>query len=112
MLEFIYDGTNFVGVNQGYGTTNYYGAVKLYDNIDSNSYSVAATANAARLAYNRAGDMMNRTVAVTAADTTDYTANVGYTDLKARGEKIITVSSLDSLTSSGLVNGAIAWGYE
>jgi len=66
---------------------------------------LAATANAAKLAYDRAGSLMNRTVAVTANDT-------GYTDTKARGEKLLTTSSLNSLTSSGLAYGAIAWGYE
>ena len=50
---------------------------------------------------------INRTTAVNEAD-------VNYTTLMARGEKLMAKATFDAVTdwSTELVNGAIAWGYE
>ncbi len=54
VVDFVYDGTNFVAVNEGIATTTYYGVTKLSNSTASTSTSLAATANAVKLAYDHA----------------------------------------------------------
>ncbi len=50
---FIYDGTYYVGFSLSYATTGYYGVTKLSNSTASTSTTLAATANAVKLAYDR-----------------------------------------------------------
>lgn len=50
---FIFDGTYFVGFTLTYATTGYYGVTKLSNSTASTSTTLAATANAVKLAYDR-----------------------------------------------------------
>ena len=53
MVLFIYDGTYYVAFTLSYATTGYYGITKLSNSIASTSTTLAATANAVKLAYDR-----------------------------------------------------------
>ncbi len=50
---FIYDGTYYVAFMLSYATTGYYGITKLSNSTASTSTTLAATANAVKLAYDR-----------------------------------------------------------
>ena len=50
---FIYDGIYYVGFSLSYATTGYYGVTKLSNSTSSTSTTLAATANAVKLAYDR-----------------------------------------------------------
>lgn len=54
VVEFIYDGTNFIMVNGGVATTTYYGVTKLSSSTSSTSTALAATASAVKSAYDLA----------------------------------------------------------
>lgn len=54
IVEFVYDGTNYVMTKGGLGTTTYYGLVKLSSSTSSDSTSLAATASAVKSAYDLA----------------------------------------------------------
>lgn len=46
VLDFVYDGTNFVAVNEGIATTTYYGTTKLSSSLTSTSEATALTPKA------------------------------------------------------------------
>ena len=54
VVEFVYDGTNYVMTKGGLGTTTYYGLVKLSSSTSSTSTSLAATPSAVKSAYDLA----------------------------------------------------------
>lgn len=54
LVEFIYDGTNWVMENGGIATTTVYGRTKLNTAVDSNSTTEAATPSAVKQAYDSA----------------------------------------------------------
>lgn len=54
VVDFVYDGTNFVMSNQGVATTTYYGVTKLSSATNSTSASLAATPSAVKAAYDLA----------------------------------------------------------
>lgn len=54
ILDFVYNGTSFVGVDQTYASTTYYGQTKLLDSTSSTSTSLAATPNSVKQAYDLA----------------------------------------------------------
>ena len=54
VVGFVYDGTNWVMLEQGTADTTYYGVTKLSDSTSSTSTSLAATANAVKTAYDLA----------------------------------------------------------
>lgn len=54
MVMFIYDGSYWVMLNGTTASTSYYGITKLADSTDSNSTTLAATANSVRKAYEAA----------------------------------------------------------
>ena len=70
VVEFTYDGTNWIMNGGSLATTTYYGVTKLSNSTSSTSTSVAATANAVKLAYD---------AATSKATTTLYTASIGTT---------------------------------
>ena len=54
VVDFVYDGTYFVAVNEGIATTTYYGVTKLTNSATSTSTSTSATPNAVKIAYDLA----------------------------------------------------------
>ena len=54
VVDFIYDGTNFVMLEGGIATTTYYGMTKLSSSISSTSTALAATPSAVKQAYDLA----------------------------------------------------------
>lgn len=54
VVDFVYDGTNFIAVNEGIATTTYYGVTKLSSSTSSTSTSLAATPSAVKSAYDLA----------------------------------------------------------
>ena len=55
VVDFVYDGTNFIGVRSSHATTTYYGVTKLSSSTSSTSDTLAATASAVKAAYDLAG---------------------------------------------------------
>lgn len=54
VVDFVYDGTNFVMLEGGIATTTYYGITKLSSSISSTSTALAATPSAVKQAYDLA----------------------------------------------------------
>ena len=54
ILDFVYDGTNFVAVDQTYASTTFFGMTKLVDSISSTATDKAATPNSVKQAYDLA----------------------------------------------------------
>lgn len=77
VVDFVYDGTNYVLVDGMRATTSYYGPTKLSDATNSTSTSLAATANAVKKAYDYAGSSTVGTSRISngavTSDKIDYT---------------------------------------
>lgn len=54
VVDFVYDGTNYIAVNEGIATTTYYGVTKLSSATNSTSAAMAATPAAVKSAYDLA----------------------------------------------------------
>lgn len=54
VLDFVYDGTNWVAINEALASTTYYGITKLSSSTSSTSTSLAATPSAVKAAYDLA----------------------------------------------------------
>lgn len=66
VIDFVYDGTNFVMSRTGVASTTYYGLVKLSDATNSSSTSLSATANAVKKTYDLAKGKMTKISSPTA----------------------------------------------
>lgn len=73
IVDFVYDGTNYVIVKGGFATTVFYGLTKLSDSTSSTSTDLAATANSVKTAYDLANSKQD---ALTAGTGIDITNNV------------------------------------
>ena len=62
VVDFVYDGTNFVMSAKGTATTTYYGLTKLSSSINSTSTALAATPNAVKQAYDLADSKQDELV--------------------------------------------------
>lgn len=93
VVDFVYDGTNYVMQGKGTATTTYYGLTKLSNSTSSTSTSLAATANAVKTAY----DLAN--TANTQA-TTNATAITNKQDTLVSGTNIKTING-ESLLGEG-----------
>lgn len=83
MVAFVYDGTNYVIVNEGTASTNYYGVTKLVDSVSSTSTDMSATPNSVKTAYDlangKADAVHNHTISnLTNVETVQVT--ITYTD--------------------------------
>jgi hypothetical protein len=89
VVEFVYDGANFIEVNGAIATTTYYGVTKLSSSVTSTSTSVAANCAAVKTAYDLAaakaakGNLL--TVTLTASGWTDSQQTVTDEALVASG---------------------------
>lgn len=54
IVRFVYDGTNYIAVNNALATTTYYGRTKLSSSVSSTSTSMSATPSAVKQAYDLA----------------------------------------------------------
>ena len=54
VIDFVYDGTNWIRISGNYATTTYYGMTKLSSSTSSTSTSLAATPSAVKAAYDLA----------------------------------------------------------
>lgn len=81
VVDFVYDGTNYIAVNEGIATTTYYGVTKLSNATNSTSTSLAATANSVKLAYDHADSKSTVSVSQTITSGTEIaTINVNNHD--------------------------------
>lgn len=69
VVDFVYDGTNFVMSNEGVASTTYYGVTKLSSATNSTSTELAATASAVKAAYDLAASKTDNTGTVTSVAT-------------------------------------------
>lgn len=74
IVDFVYDGTNFVAVDGALASTTYYGVTKLSSSTSSTSTALAATPSAVKAAY----DLANSAKALTkvVSGTTDSDGNL------------------------------------
>lgn len=107
VVDFVYDGTNFVMSNKGTATTTYYGLTKLSSSTSSTSTALAATPSAVKAAYDLANSKQDALTAgsnisisnntISAVDTT-YTAG---NNISISGT---TISATVPTTTSDLTN--------
>lgn len=96
IVQFVYDGSNFVMIDEGAATTTYWGVTKLYDGVDSTSTGIAATPNSVKIAYDLANGRENPNNKVTSWSNTT-------TDTNYPSEKLVK-DSLDEKQNT-LVSG-------
>lgn len=77
VVDFVYDGTNFIQVDGAIATTTYYGVTKLSNSLNSTSTSVAATASTVGILHKNWGQFV-LTASNWSFDTTDgyYTQRI------------------------------------
>lgn len=81
VIDFVYDGTNFLAVNEGMASTTYYGVTKLTNSTSSTSTSTAATPNSVKLAYDHADSKQDALVSGTNIKTINNNSLLGSGDL-------------------------------
>ena len=62
VVDFVFDGTNYIAVNEGIATTSYYGVTKLSSATNSTSAAMAATPAAVKAAYDHASSKQDALV--------------------------------------------------
>lgn len=72
VVSFVYDGTNFVMLNDGLATTTYYGVTKLSSSTSSTSEAMASTPKAVKTAYDLANGKADVSHTHSINDVTDY----------------------------------------
>lgn len=112
VVDFVYDGDNFVMSNKGTASTTYYGLTKLSSAIDSTSTALAATPSAVKQAYDLADSKVSD---VQVDGTSVVTGGVAEVDLTGKVDKVtgkglssndFTTALLDKL--NGIAAGAEA----
>ena len=99
VVDFVYDGTQFVMSNKGVATTTYYGETKLSDSTSSTSTTLAATANAVKTAYDLAASKGTGSITGVSANGTSV-ATSGVANIPAASTSAYGVTELSSSTSS------------
>ena len=93
IVDFVYDGTNFVMEGRGTATTTYYGLTKLSSSTSSTSTSLAATPSAVKSAYDLANTANEQA-------TTNAT-NIGTINTALDGKQATLVSGTNIKTING-----------
>lgn len=101
VVDFVYDGTNFIAVNDGIATTTYYGVTKLSNSTNSTSSAYAATPAAVKAAYDLANGKQAALVSGTNIKTINGSSILGSGDLVVGG-------SADPVDVTGSVSAASA----
>lgn len=97
VIDFVYDGTNYVMVNEGRATTTYYGVTKLSSATNSTSTSLAATPSAVKSAYDLANTA--NTAASNAYDLATTKSSVQFTQTQTTGTEV-GIINIDGTTTS------------
>lgn len=85
VVDFVYDGTNYVAVNEGIATTTYYGITKLSSATNSTSAAMAATPAAVKAAYDHASSKQDALVSGTNIKTINGESILGSGDITVGG---------------------------
>ena len=85
VVDFVYDGTNYIAVNEGIATTTYYGVTKLSSATNSTSAAMAATPAAVKAAYDHASSKQDALVSGTNIKTINGESILGSGDLTVGG---------------------------
>lgn len=93
VVDFIYDGTNFIMEGKGLATTTYYGVTKLSSSTSSTSTSLAATPSAVKSAY----DLANTANTQATTNATD----IGTINTALGGKQATLVSGTNIKTING-----------
>lgn len=108
VVDFVYDGTNYVMEGKGLATTTYYGVTKLSSSTSSTSTSLAATPSAVKSAYDLANSKQDALVSGTNIKTINGESILGEGNITISSGG--TVASTDvrvngtSITSNGVAN--------
>ena len=92
VVDFVYDGTNYVMEGKGVATTTYYGVTKLSSSTSSTSTSLAATPSAVKTAYDL-------------ANTANTQATANATDIGTINTNISTINTTLGNKQDALVSG-------
>lgn len=85
VVDFVYDGTNYIAVNEGIATTTYYGVTKLSSATNSTSTAMAATPAAVKAAYDHASSKQDALVSGTNIKTINGESILGSGDITVGG---------------------------
>lgn len=117
VVGFIYDGTNYVMIEQGNATTTYYGVTKLSSSTSSTSEVLAATPKAVKTAYDLANGKQNAITSTNKLDyslidntptipskTSDLTNDSGFITGYTETDPIFSASAAHGISSSDITN--------
>ena len=117
IVGFIYDGTNYVMIEQGNATTTYYGVTKLSSSTSSTSEVLAATPKAVKTAYDLANGKQNAITSTNKLDyslidntptipskTSDLTNDSGFITGYTETDPIFSASAASGITSSDITS--------
>lgn len=108
VVDFVYDGTNFIAVNDGIATTTYYGVTKLSNSTNSTSSAYAATPAAVKAAYDLAKGKQAALVSGTNIKTINGSSILGSGDLVVGGSvEALTAAEILSAVTAGWGSGAV-----
>ena len=114
VVDFVYDGTNWVMSDGGLATTTYYGVTKLADSVTSTSTSLAATPKSVKTAYDLADSKPNITMTDTdpgegsALAANNYIGVYGdTTDIAFVGDVLSTPTSVAYVNTANIAYGAV-----
>lgn len=101
-VDFVYDGTYFLMVDNAPATTTYYGPTKLTSSTSSTSTTLAATASAVKAAYDLA-NKQTETVSISASNFSVTTGSISSVSMKKYGNVVQLYLSVTktSATSAG-----------
>lgn len=111
-IMFVYNGTNFVMLEQGVATTTYYGVTKLSSSTTSTSEALAATPKAVKTAYDLANGKQDTLVSGTNIKTINNTSLLGSGNITISAPSITYGTTDLTPGSSTLATGAIYLVYE
>lgn len=108
--EFCYNGTNWIMFNSETASTGYYGLTKLYNSAQSTNTTMAATPNAVKQAYDRAGKAIpvHTTVTISTSDWVSSSPGYIYSSNDAfflPNSSSLTYNSYDFMFSPALIGG-------
>lgn len=105
VIEFVYDGTNFVMIEGGVADTTHYGVTKLYTGVDSTSEALAATAKSVLQSFMKLVYGTCSTAAATAAKVVTL-SNFALTTGATIAVKFSNANTADSPTLNVNATGA------
>lgn len=113
VVDFVYDGTNYIAVNEGIATTTYYGVTKLSSATNSTSDAMAATPAAVKAAYDHASSKQDALVSGENIKTINGESLLGSGDITVGGSGggssfLISMTYNGSSISNVSYNGATA----